>query len=196
MDKLPKDVVELITNKLITNKLITNKLITNKLTPREFFNYCKTETGQQFCLKKEIWLRRIQKDFGFMLEEKNGDKLLLNYQAEPKQAYLNLFIITSAASEEITGKILQHLGKDFLKFMKDDYEENLYEFFFNYLLTMLIEIDVDDKYDTSGGAVYDQLFASPEWQYFLPKLYVSELSDFMTEEIGKVMEKYATKIFS
>ena len=43
MDKLPKDVVE---------------LITNELTPREFFNYCKSEVGQEFCAKKEIWLRR------------------------------------------------------------------------------------------------------------------------------------------
>ena len=50
MDKLPKDVVE---------------LITNRLTPREFFNYCKSETGREFCERREIWLRRIEKILAF-----------------------------------------------------------------------------------------------------------------------------------
>ena len=99
MNKLPKDVVE---------------LITNKLTPREFFNYCKSEAGKEFCERKEIWLRRIQKDFGFLLEGRNKDRILANHKTDPKISYLELFLNTSQAAEELKEKVLQNIGNPFL----------------------------------------------------------------------------------
>ena len=103
MNKLPKDVVE---------------LITNKLTPGEFFNYCKSEVGQEFCTKKEIWLRRIEKDFGVLLRGRNKDFLLLDHRVKenPKKEYLELFTSTSETAEEIVNRILQRLGNKFLNF--------------------------------------------------------------------------------
>ena len=111
MDKLPKDVVE---------------LITNKLTPREFFNYCKSETGQEFCSRKEIWLRRIEKDFGFLIQGINKDIILSDYKIDPKKTYLELFVKTSTAAEKIKNNIIRNIRKDFFaRFIRDNYIENL-----------------------------------------------------------------------
>ena len=139
MDKIPKDVVE---------------LITNKLTPREFFNYCKSDVGQEFCERKEIWLRRIYKDFGFLLKGRNKDFLLLDYLVteNPKKEYLELFSSTSEMAEEIVEKILQRFGNKFLKFLKEDYKETLYKFLFDYLLKMINEIDGSPMRDQYAGA--------------------------------------------
>ena len=179
MEKLPKDVVE---------------LITNKLTPREFFNYCKSDTGKEFCEKKEIWLRRIQKDFGFLLEGNNKDFLLVNYETDPKQAYLDLFSKTSRAAEQITEKILESLGKDFLNFLRDDYEKTMYELFFNYLLKMVNVLDILHT-NCVYYLAYEYAGENSDWQKYLPELYNVKLFDFWYDEIGKIAGEYSAKIF-
>ena len=183
MNKLPKDVVE---------------LITNKLTPRDFINYCKSERGQEFCSKKEIWLKRIQKDFGFLLEGKNKDFLLSNYQIDPKQAYLNLFISTSSATEEITSNILLLIGNDFLKLLKDSYEENLYNFFFQYMLKMINRIilpqEEDEEFDIST-VTNDYFWDHSGWDKYLPLRYHLDLFDTLNREMSDVLSKYAVAIF-
>ena len=179
MDTLPKDVVE---------------LITNKLTPREFFNYCKSETGQQFCSRKEIWLRRIQKDFGFLLQGRNKDFLLRNYQTDPKQAYLSLFTKTSFAAETIKANILKILGIPFTKLMRDDYPSMLYEFFFDYLLKMINELDtthIDDVDLLSNRYLWEHR----EWKIFLPGMFGEEIRHTWNIEIGDVIYGYVEQIF-
>ena len=179
MDTLPKDVVE---------------LITNKLTPREFFNYCKSETGQQFCSRKEIWLRRIQKDFGFLLQGRNKDLLLRNYQIDPKQAYLSLFTKTSFAAETIKANILKILGVPFTNLMKDAYPSTLYEFFFDYLLKMVDELDtthIDDVDLLSNRYLWE----NREWKNFLPGMFGEEIRHTWNIEIGDVIYGYVEQIF-
>ena len=172
MDTLPKDVVE---------------LITNKLTPREFFNYCKSEIGQQFCSRKEIWARRIEKDFGFLLRGRNKDLLLLNYQIDPKLAYLSLFTKTSFAAETIKANILKILGVPFTKLMREDYPSMLYEFFFAYLLEMINELNtsnINNIYFLSNTYLWEHR----EWQNFLPeKMFDEEISHIWNTEIGDVI---------
>ena len=186
MNKLPKDVVE---------------LITNKLTPREFFNYCKSEEAREFCERKDIWLRRIQKDFGFLLEGKNKDIFFPDFTIDPKKSYLELFIKTSSAAEEIKDNILQNIGKYFLlNFTKDNYIGNVYNFFFNYLLRMLNHIDVDleddddENYEEVGDQVIRYFWDFDEWKKYLP-VYHSNMSDMWSEEIVDVLAKYAIEIF-
>ena len=184
MDKVPKDVVE---------------LITNKLTPREFFNYCKSETGQEFCARKEIWLRRIQKDFGLLLEGRNKDRILANHKTDPKKSYLELFLHTSQAAEELKEKVLQNIGNPFLRFVKDEYWEVIFDFFFDYLLEMInvLEIATGDTDNSIRVLAQGYSWQSPrKWHAYLPKLYNTELSDFWEEEIGEVLANYAIEIFN
>ena len=182
MDKLPKDVVE---------------LITNRLTPREFFNYCKSETGQEFCSRKDIWLRRIEKDFGFLLEGKNKDFLLRNYKNDSKKTYLELFMKTSWAAEEIKNNILQNIEHYFLtNFTKENYPETLYNFFFSYLLRMLNHIDLendDDEDSEDEDQVYMYFWSFDEWKKYIP--FNNEMTDMWNEQIGSVIANYATEFF-
>ena len=183
MNKLPKDVVE---------------LITNKLTAREFFNYCKSETGQEFCERKEIWLRRIQKDFGFLLEGRNKDRILANHKVDPKKSYLQLFLHTSQAAEELKEKVLENIGDDFQEFMKDNYEEKLYDFFFNYLLKMINILHISAGYDYGDLRSLTQQYTweNDNWHKYIPRLYHSQLQNFWNEEIGEVLGDYAVDIFN
>ena len=180
MNTLPKDVIE---------------LITNKLTPREFFNYCKSETGQQFCSRKEIWVRRIENDFGFLLRGRNKDLLLLNYQIDPKQAYLSLFTKTSFAAEAIKANILKILGVPFTKLMREDYPSMLYEFFFHYLLKMINELDtthIENVYILSNN----YLWKHREWLHLLPeKMFGGIMSQMWNAEIGDVAYNYVNEVF-
>ena len=181
MDKLPKDVVE---------------LITNKLTPREFFNYCKSETGQEFCSRKEIWLRRIEKDFGFLIQGINKDIILSDYKIDPKKTYLELFVKTSTAAEKIKNNIIQNIRKDFFAtFIRDNYIENLYEFFFTYLLRMLNHIKFYKDFDEIADEVYLYFRDFDDWKNYLP-VYNSYISDMWNEEIEDVAWKYAVAIFA
>ena len=190
MNKLPKDVVELITNKLI---------------PREFFNYCKSETGQEFCARKEIWLRRIHKDFGFLLEGKNGNRILLEYTADPKKSYLELFLKTARSAEEIQEKVLEHIGKVFQQFLKEDYNEKLYNFLFQYLLKMIDVLDISKNDDTdiyymNDNEIYymtsEYTWENVEYFNYLPKMYDADVNHFWNEEIQPVIAKYAIEIFN
>ena len=189
MDKLPKDVIE---------------LIINKLTPREFFNYCKSETGQEFCSRKEVWLRRIQKDFGILLKGKNKDIIFSDYKTDPKKVYLELFVKTSAAAEKIKRNILERIGQYFLEnFTKGDYAENLYNFFFTYLLRMLNHIDIqdgdqddsDDEESSSerGDTAYSYFMDFDEWKKYLP-LYNYDLLEMWSNVIGNVLSEYANEM--
>ena len=182
MNKLPKDVVE---------------LITNKLSPREFFHYCKSDEAQEFCARKEIWLRRIQKDFGFLLEGKNKDKLLIDYRHDPQRVYLNIFIKTSTAAEQILEKILENLGDKFLKFMREDYKTNLYDFLFNYLLKMVNELHtLEEEYKIDTASITrEYVFENRNWEEYLPSMYRSELYEFWDDEIANTAEKYAILMF-
>ena len=183
MDKIPKDVVE---------------LITNKLTPREFFNYCKSETGQEFCERKEIWLRRIRKDFGFLLEGKNGNRILPEYTADPKQSYLELFLKTARVTEEIQEKALEHIGKDFQQFLKEDYNEKLYNFLFQYLLKMINVLDISKT--TNDEQIYylsgEYAWENVEYLKYLPQMYSADVKHFWSEEIQELLAIYAIEIFN
>ena len=183
MNKLPKDVVE---------------LITNKLTPREFFNYCKSETGQEFCSRKDIWLRRIQKDFGFLLEGRNKDLILVNYQVDSKRSYLELFSHTSQAVEEIQEKVLAHIGKDFQQFLKEDYINTLYNFLFQYLLRMINSLDISKT--TDDEQIYylcsEYTWENEDYLKYLPQMYSSDVKHFWNEEIQPILAKYAIEIFN
>ena len=180
MDTLPKDVTE---------------LITNKLTPREFLNYCKSETGKEFCSRKEIWARRIEKDFGFLLQGRNKHLLLLNYETDPKQAYLSLFTKTSKAAETIKDNILEILGIPFIKLMKNDYPSMLYEFFFDYLLKMINVLDTSDIDDVDLLS-NEYLWQHREWQNFLPeKMFGGEISHMWNRAIGDVIYDYVDEVF-
>ena len=173
------------------------ELITNKLTPRQFFHYCKSDEAQEFCSKKEIWLRRIEKDFGFLLEGKNKDKLLFGYRDDPKRVYLNIFITTSTAAEQILEKILENLGNTFLKFMRDDYKTNLYDFLFNYLLKMVNELHIlEEEYKNDTASIAREYVAkNRNWEEYLPSMYTSELHEFWDDEIANTAEKYAISMF-
>ena len=181
MNKLPKDVIE---------------LITNKLTPRDFFNYCESDAGQEFCAKKEVWIRRIQKDFGFLLEGKNKHLLLVNYETDPKQAYFSLFTKTSNAAETIKVNILEVLGRPFVKLMKDNYPLLLNEFFFNYLLKMINQLDTSNIQDMERQTnIYFWKYSN--WQIVLPvKLFNAQISFMWDREIGGVISDYVVEIFS
>lgn len=169
MKNLPKDVVE---------------LITNKLSPKTFFNFYKSEIG----LKNDIWVRRIEKDFGILLRGKNK-YTFRNYKVNPKQSYLNLFVKTSTAVEQITRIVLDSLGEVFLKFMRNDYKETVYDFFFNYLLEMLNEIDTIYENNIHVEARY-YFSEFTEWKDFFP---VSGSSD--AYDIEDIIEKYSQEIF-
>ena len=182
MDKLPKDVVE---------------LITNKLTPREFFNYCKSETGQEFCERREIWLRRIHKDFGFLLEGKNGNRILLEYIADPKQSYLELFLKTSRVAEEIQEKVLEHIGKDFQQFLKEDYNDKLYNFLFQYLLKMINSFDISKSNDEDiYYLTQEYAWENEDYLKYLPQMYAADVKHFWFEEEQSIRAKYAIEIFN
>ena len=183
MDKLPKDVVE---------------LITNKLTPREFFNYCKSEMGQEFCSRKEIWLRRIQKDFGFLLEGRNKDLVLPDYSIDPKRSYIELFLHTSRATEEIQEKVLAHIGPDFQQFLKEGYINTLYNFLFQYLLKMINSLDISDKINDQDIFYLSNEYAWENEDYlkYLPQMYSSDVKHFWNGEIQPLLAKYAIETFN
>jgi hypothetical protein len=183
MDKLPKDVVE---------------LITNKLSPREFFNYCKSDVGQKFCLKREIWLRRIDKDFGSLLEGKNAEQIFPNYKNDPNKSYLELFLKTSRAAEEIKEKFLYNLGSDFVEFIGDKYRQSLFDFFFTYLLKMLNVLEISKAFFIRNISIEASEYVwdvDRDWKKYLPKLYNSQLGDFWDEEMGNSVKKYALEVF-
>ena len=183
MNELPKDVVE---------------LITNKLTPREFFNYCKSEVGQEFCSRREVWLRRIEKDFGFLLKGGNAERILVNYKTDPKKSYLELFLKTSLAAEEIKENILYNLGSEFVELVGDKYRQNLFDFFFNYLLKMLNVLEISNVFFirniklAASDYVWD---VDRDWKKYLPKLYNTQLGDFWDEEMGDSVSKFALEVF-
>ena len=187
MEKIPKDVVE---------------LITNKLTPKEFFNYCKSETGQEFCSRKEIWLRRIEKDFGF-LNDNIKSVVLADYKVDPKRSYLDFFVKTSEAAEEITSNILKHFGERFLKhFMRSGYPEYMYEFFFDLkIINESYKIDGNNQQDLKY-LVKEFLWSDNEWQDILPNIFapaeeygIEGFGELWSQEIGSIIEKYLRAIF-
>ena len=185
MDKLPKDVVE---------------LITNELSPREFFNYCKSETGQKFCARKDIWLRRIQKDFGFLLEGRNKDRILVNYATDPKESYLELFLKTSRTAEYIKEKVLEHIGEDFQQFLKEDYKDKLYNFLFQYSLKMINSLNMSDISGKINENLHyltgEYVWENEDYLKYLPQMYSSDVKHFWNEEIQFVLERYAIEIFN
>ena len=107
MEKVPKDVIE---------------KITNELSPRDFINFCNSDTNKTFCERKDIWDRRLKKDFGFLLSR-------LQYTENTRNTYLSLFLKTSKATEKLIEAV-----KKYLK----NYDYNtLYDLFFNLLIESL-----------------------------------------------------------
>jgi hypothetical protein len=133
MENVPKDVVE---------------LITNKLSPDEFLNYCKSKMGKKFCNNKDIWTRRIKKDFGVLLESRNNDKLLADRKSDPKKAYLDLFSKVSKAAETMVDEVYHRLGENFTKFLKKKYKAHLYQNYFDFLVNIISKIDSNNILDS------------------------------------------------
>ena len=181
METVPKDVVE---------------LITNKLSAKDFLNYCASETGKQFCSNKGIWSRRIQKDFGFLLQGRNNKYLLVGRETDPRQAYLDLFTNTSKTAENLVEEILGGLGQHFAKFLKDEYREELYMVFFNFLLKMLNEIKPKSDNDVAAYAL-DYFWDHRQWRTLLPYLYQEARigNRIWSDEIGGLVMSYATEVF-
>ena len=179
METVPKDVVE---------------LITNKLSPEEFLNYCKSEVGKKFCANNDIWARRIQKDFGNLLQGRNKDKLFVERKSDPKKAYLEFFTKTSKAAEELADTIYHYMGEKFTKFLKKKYKLHLYQNYFDFLIKMVNEIDVDNF--ESSISIY-----TGENQYdlmnFLPNILEGDDQYYrlILEDLESIIHIYACKYF-
>ena len=134
-----------------------------------------------------------------MLEGRNKDLILPDYQVDPKRSYLELFLRTSQAAEAITSNIIETLGNAFRKFIVKDYDENLYNFFFKYLLKMinvmvLPQEEGDEEFEIRTSAK-EYFWEHSSWDKYLPILYHTELADMFNEEIGDVLSEYAATIF-
>ena len=180
METVPKDVVE---------------LITNKLSAKDFLNYCASETGKQFCSNKGIWSRRIQKDFGFLLQGRNNKYLLVGRETDPRQAYLDLFTNTSKTAENLVVEILGGLGQHFAKFLKDEYKEELYTIFFNFLLKMINEIEPESEDEIEDYAIEYFWDHRRQWQTLLPYLYQESGNHIWSDKTGGLIISYAEQVF-
>ena len=178
METVPKDVVE---------------LITNKLSPEEFLNYCKSEIGKKFCANNDIWARRIQKDFGNLLQGRNKDKLFVERKSDPKKAYLEFFTKTSKAAEELSDTIYHYMGEKFTKFLKKKYKLHLYQNYFDFLIKIVNEIDIDNfesPIEYTRKNRYDLM-------NFLPNILEGDDTYYriILEDLEGVIHIYVTEIF-
>ena len=115
MEKVPKDVGE---------------MITNELTPQEFINFCVSNLAPNFrklCNNPEIWSRRFSKDFGFLVIY--FDDLSTN----AKQRYLAIFSKISKQVEKVMNLVLGAF-EDFKKYLNDEYKQDLYNSLYNNIL--------------------------------------------------------------
>ena len=177
METLHKDVVE---------------LITNKLSPKDFVNYCKVLKG--ICLNKDIWTRRLRKDFPYLFRDSSETYFLkikyfkgpeiFDFRRDPKRAYLALITHTFETAEYITRRILDALGREFQDFLRPDYKEYVENFFVKYLLEA---INFDEKEFDS----VEYFYYNNEWENFIPSLYLNnERSDYWVESIQSLFDDY------
>lgn len=110
IEKIPKDVVE---------------KITNELTSQDFVKFCQNDYA--VCKSNDVFYRRIQKDFPFLLNY--FDDLSTN----SKQIYLKTFSTFSQTAEYLVAQIMNSYG-NFAKQLNSDYEKNMYLFIFNILI--------------------------------------------------------------
>ena len=169
MEKLPKDVVE---------------LITNKLSPKDFLSYCNSEIGEHFCINKGIWLRRLQKDFGPFLKKSE-------YSENPRYVYLQLIGRIAIVAENITNIIMKDFGIKVSRFFPKDYTEYLEKFSVKYLMNLLNLFDFQDL-DSFFEIIGSYVWKETSWEYSnMPKdSWTNKIENEVFKFIKEMMNIY------
>lgn len=117
MEIFPKDIKEKIVNELSPERLCAKK---------------EDVLSERLCNDQLVWLRRLQKDFGYKLRQEK------NY----KNIYLEIFTTMSKSIENIYKNILKTLGDKFLKFVSKDFTIELYQLISKVILWSLSEENI------------------------------------------------------
>lgn len=119
ISNLPKDMI--------------NKL-TEELSPNELINFCASKSSKnlvEICNSREFWLRRFQKDFGFLLP------FYPEIALDPKKDYLLLFSKISQVVEKSTQNVLNLYGDYVKQFLQKEYKNMVYQYFYNLIFVLL-----------------------------------------------------------
>jgi hypothetical protein len=166
MENLPKDVKE---------------IITKDLTPWEFVQFCTSETDKTFCSKNDVWVRRMKKDFDFLVPYFSD----LSYNA--KNRYLEIFHKISKNSERLSKAVLDTYG-DFQVNFRDEFKYSLYINFYNYSINSLKNILEKNEKDEENIKRSTVFFGLGPLNLFIPPLLRDKsFSKYWLELINEIM---------
>ena len=161
-------------------KDVTEKIV-NELTPQEFINFCKNKV--QICQSNEVFIRRMNKDFKFVIPYLGN-----NWKANVKQYYLKIFTTISKSSEEFANENRNLLGIS--QYLNSKFDQDLYDYIFPKIVKFFKNFlkersDPDHNIDYSFSvlaALFGEKYSDYSYEY-LPECYHRRGYQESTDEI-------------